>query len=138
MTQSGASNFDAVQDAEKKDISESRQKGTIRYSQRYGQGTPDGKLLYLKASLTGHEPADVLEYHSNHSGFPHQSTADQWFDESQFKSYRLLGQYVAEKALEPDGLEAHCLCEEFFRELFSRLFSVPPGGEGGPDIGVTV
>jgi hypothetical protein len=51
-------------------------------------------LLYLKSSLTGDEPADVLEYHSREPLFPHQSTGDQWFDESQFESYRRLGLHI--------------------------------------------
>src|SRR5262249_41150452 len=57
--------------------------------------TPDGApsmtgfLLYIKASMTGDEPSDVLEYQQLHPEFPHQTTADQWFDESQFESYRL-------------------------------------------------
>ncbi|HET9181110.1 MAG TPA: patatin-like phospholipase family protein [Candidatus Angelobacter sp.] len=54
-----------------------------------------GKLLYIKASLTGDEPGDVLEYRLRHQVFPHQSTVDQFFDESQFESYRALGQHIA-------------------------------------------
>jgi hypothetical protein len=64
--------------------------GDIRY--------PDGQmwtLVYLKASLTGDEPTDVLEYGTRQHAFPHQSTADQFFDESQFESYRKLGVHVA-------------------------------------------
>jgi hypothetical protein len=57
----------------------------------------DGILVYLKASLTGDEPADVLNYHRQHPDFPHQTTADQWFTESQFESYRRLGQHVVLK-----------------------------------------
>jgi hypothetical protein len=56
---------------------------------------PNGLLVYLKSSLTENDPADVAEYAANHHGFPHQSTADQWFDESQFESYRRLGYHVA-------------------------------------------
>jgi len=54
-----------------------------------------GKLLYIKTSLTGDEPGDVLEYRLRHHVFPHQSTLDQFFDESQFESYRALGQHIA-------------------------------------------
>jgi len=54
-----------------------------------------GKLLYIKTSLTGDEPGDVLEYRLRHQVFPHQSTLDQFFDESQFESYRALGQHIA-------------------------------------------
>jgi len=54
-----------------------------------------GKLLYIKTSLTGDEPGDVLEYRLRHQVFPHQSTLDQFFDESQFESYRTLGHHIA-------------------------------------------
>jgi hypothetical protein len=67
----------------------------------YAEGPP-GTLVYLKSSLTGDdEPADVLGYHKKVPRFPHESTADQWFDESQFESYRRLGYHIAEKALTP-------------------------------------
>jgi hypothetical protein len=60
-----------------------------------------GKLVYLKSSLTGDEPADVLGYHNCVPQFPHESTADQWFEESQFESYRALGYHIASKTLAP-------------------------------------
>src|SRR5207253_165927 len=47
-----------------------------------------GYLFYLKAILTGDEPSDVTEYQTRFPEFPHQSTADQFFSESQFESYR--------------------------------------------------
>jgi 8-oxo-dGTP pyrophosphatase MutT (NUDIX family) len=47
----------------------------------------------------GDEPADVAGYADLHPKFPHESTADQWFSESQFESYRRLGEYTIEKAL---------------------------------------
>ena len=59
-----------------------------------------GWILYLKSSLTGDEPADVIEYRSQFKEFPHQSTADQFFSESQFESYRRLGYHVLRSAFE--------------------------------------
>ena len=53
-----------------------------------------GMLLYVKPSLTGNEPADVLNYRNTDKNFPHQSTADQFFDETQFESYRKLGFHI--------------------------------------------
>ncbi len=70
--------------------------GTINYPERPGD---PGWLLYLKSSLTGDESPDVLEYRQRDKTFPHQSTGDQWFDESQFESYRTLGYHVAQTAL---------------------------------------
>jgi len=64
----------------------------VRY--RDGQ-TPDSLLLLLKPTVTGREPADVLNYHTQRPDFPQQTTADQFFDEAQWESYRLLGQRIA-------------------------------------------
>jgi hypothetical protein len=60
-----------------------------------------GYLVYLKASLTGDEDTAVQQYHSGHLDFPHQSTANQFFTEDQFESYRLLGRHIAQTALRP-------------------------------------
>jgi hypothetical protein len=76
--------------------------GTIHYGQ-VDPGAKDGTLVYLKASLSGDEMADILNYYREHPDFPHQSTADQWFTESQFESYRRLGQHIVEWLLDPLG-----------------------------------
>ncbi len=60
-----------------------------------------GVLVYIKSSLTGEEPADVTEYAASHPDFPHHTTADQWFGESEFESYRKLGYHVATTTFEP-------------------------------------
>jgi hypothetical protein len=52
---------------------------------------PVGTIIYFKSSLTGNESADVKNYKKAHDEFPHESTVDQWFSESQFESYRQLG-----------------------------------------------
>ncbi len=50
-----------------------------------------GVLVYVKSSLPAALPADIENYRRTNPGFPHQSTGDQWFDESQFEAYRRLG-----------------------------------------------
>jgi len=50
-----------------------------------------GDLIYIKSSLLEDENTAVLEYLSEHPEFPHESTADQFFTENQFESYRKLG-----------------------------------------------
>ncbi len=65
----------------------------------YGADQAKGTLLYLKATLTGDEPEDLLNYAARCTEFPHQSTGDQWFDESQFESYRRLGLHMVEAVL---------------------------------------
>jgi hypothetical protein len=57
----------------------------------------DGELIYIKPMFLGNEPPDVASYHASFSAFPHQSTAEQWFDESQTESYRMLGQHTIDE-----------------------------------------
>jgi hypothetical protein len=51
-------------------------------------------ILILKPSLAGDEPIDVLHYRSQKPDFPNESTADQYFDEAQWESYRALGHHI--------------------------------------------
>jgi hypothetical protein len=44
--------------------------------------------------LTGDEPADVLNFRNQHPMFPNETTLNQFFTESEFESYRRLGQHV--------------------------------------------
>ena len=55
-----------------------------------------GYIVYIKPTMTGDEPQDVLESLRRVPEFPHQTTADQWFGESQFESYRKLGMHIAD------------------------------------------
>lgn len=52
-------------------------------------------VLYLKASMTGDEAADLAGYQAAHPDFPDESTSDQFFDEAQWESYRHLGEHVS-------------------------------------------
>jgi len=61
---------------------------------RYGEGST-GTLIYLKATVTGDEPLDVLAYRAGRPAFPHESTAEQFFSEPQFEAYRALGYHIA-------------------------------------------
>lgn len=66
--------------------------GTIHY-ENADLNAPTGRIIYIKASLTGDEPTDVQNYKKTCDAFPHESTIDQWFSESQFESYRKLGHH---------------------------------------------
>lgn len=77
--------------------------GTIEYPEsRYSDEAPEtaaarkarvGRLLYIKPSYFGPLPVDVRSYAEVSKAFPHESTADQFFSESQFESYRRLGYF---------------------------------------------
>jgi hypothetical protein len=64
--------------------------GTIRYP----SGAVGG-VLYIKTAMTPGLPGDIVNYHKEHPAFPNDSTLNQWFTESQFESYRRLGQESA-------------------------------------------
>jgi hypothetical protein len=63
----------------------------VRYD---GNPAQDSVLLLVKPTLTGDEPTDVMNYRSSHRAFPQEPTADQFFDEAQWESYRRLGQLI--------------------------------------------
>jgi hypothetical protein len=103
--------------------------GSIRYSHVDADGV-DGTLLYIKPAIVGSENADVLNYRKAHPDYPHQSTADQWFDEAQFESYRALGYHVTRSALaqaaavakSADGRhDIEALCAELMRLHAGRI-----------------
>jgi hypothetical protein len=70
--------------------------GTIVYP---GQKA-EGLLLYIKSSLTSDEPGDVLGMKAQDKDFPHDTTLNQFFNESMFESYRALGQHMFEFVME--------------------------------------
>jgi hypothetical protein len=69
-----------------------------------GHSAPSA-LLYLKATLTGDEEAEILDYQRQHPRFPHQSVRDQSLDEAQWESYRQLGQHCASPLFRDAGVE---------------------------------
>src|SRR5206468_3742579 len=60
----------------------------------------EGILLYLKPTIMGNEPVELKHYAEANPTFPHQSTADQLFDEKQFEAYRELGFFTMNGMLE--------------------------------------
>lgn len=72
--------------------------GDIRYGEADGGNSQDGLLLYFKSGLHGTEPMSVLSYAIAHGTFPHETTLNQFFSESQFESYRMLGYEIADRA----------------------------------------
>ena len=80
--------------------------GTIRYScvdkssKNDKDALYDGVLIYIKPALIGQEPRDILNYHRDSPTFPEETIVDQWFSESQFESYRALGNHMIQKICE--------------------------------------
>lgn len=121
--------------------------GRIRYDLVDPKATP-GILVYVKPSLTGDEPTDVLQYRERNSDFPHDPTMNQFFTESRFESYRALGQHVADavfakacadvkedkardvktgiKRPASPAVEHGRWCLDFFTSLVRQWYALPP------------
>jgi hypothetical protein len=63
-------------------------------------------IVWIKPGLNGSEPQDVIEYAVANGSYPQQPTADQFFDEAQWESYRKLGSWIGESLFRTrDGRE---------------------------------
>lgn len=68
---------------------------TILYPAAEGEPAATGRLLYIKSYLPEEAPVELLACKVRREDFPHESTANQFFTESAFESYRHLGNYLA-------------------------------------------
>ena len=89
----------------------------ITYPERDGKGSESGQLVYIKPWLPPEAPAELHAFAALKQSFPHASTADQFFTESDFESYRRLGEYLVDQILKgvlPDD-------DATLEQLFDRL-----------------
>jgi hypothetical protein len=81
-----------------------------------------GWILYIKLAMLGTESSYVLDYRRENPRFPHQTTADQFFDEAQFEAYRKLGETAAMSFLSDRyRTENVSGCGEWFQGLAGYL-----------------
>jgi hypothetical protein len=93
--------------------------GRIHYPSREGRSEETlGRIIYIKPMIRGDETPDVRSYHLDHEAFPHESTGDQSFDESQTESYRMLG-FQTVNDMFPDDWPGGTL-EDLYKHLRSR------------------
>ena len=85
--------------------------GQVRYP-----GGLQGLILYIKPVLQPGLPADVRHYAKTNGAFPHESTGDQFFSESQFEAYRALGQHQMTQIVAPLARTPASIAD-----LFARL-----------------
>jgi hypothetical protein len=76
---------------------------TIQYAPGRDGKSVEGTLIYIKATMVRDLPTDIYSYKSAHSAFPHEPTADQFFDEVQVEAYRELGYYLGWQMLEANA-----------------------------------
>lgn len=75
--------------------------GEIDYQTAPGgdQSCENGYILYIKPGYHGTESAGVVAYATANASFPHESTGDQFFSESQLESYHVLGFEIMDAVL---------------------------------------
>jgi hypothetical protein len=91
---------------------------------RYPESRTTGRLIYLKPCAPPDMPMDVRSYFNAHPSFPHDSTAEQFFTESEFESYRQLGQTEALKLMRGAATLEGCF------EAADRWLRQPLNAEG--------
>jgi hypothetical protein len=93
----------------------------------------DGVLIYVKPCFYGREPRDVFNYALGHPEFPHEPTSDQWFSESQFESYRSLGEHIGHELFKSERVL------DLLRGVYPETRQREPEGQvEGPRINTTV
>src|SRR6185369_1377802 len=72
--------------------------------------------------------------------FPHESTADQWFSESQFESYRVLGSHIMEQLTESPGAQRPADFDAFRASVddYMRGASIAGASPGATESGVAL
>jgi hypothetical protein len=93
----------------------------------FHQENQEGLLVYIKPSLTGDEPPDLLNYAAQHLTFPHESTLNQFFTESQFESYRALGYHCARETFQRVIAQTNAMCSncDLFKQLYDSWYPPP-------------
>lgn len=96
-----------------------------------GGGQAECALLwYVRATLTPDSPARLLAIRERDRDFPNHSTLDQFFDEEQFESYRLLGHFAAERIAEARAELSELMVRAPDLESFSA--AVANGSDASP------
>ncbi len=72
----------------------------------YGGQAQQGKLIYIKTTLSKNLCADIHGYKRAHPDFPDQTTVDQFFDEVQFEAYRELGRQIVRNMMDDPEVKA--------------------------------
>lgn len=62
---------------------------------------PSTQIVVIKPRVTRDVPVDICQYADVQPTFPQQTTADQFFDEAQWESYRALGYHLGSKVFNP-------------------------------------
>jgi hypothetical protein len=87
-------------------------------------------IIVIKPRLIEGAPADVLEYAKESETFPQETTADQFFKEGQWESYRRLGVALC-AGLAPPRLDNEAAPAGFFPSLRERIIRAAKANRPG-------
>ncbi len=105
----------------------------------YPEATNDeehGVILYIKPCFLGGRitNAGVRNYATANADFPHQSTGDQWFSESQLESYRALGFEMMDSVLNQIARHPTCPPDPKLADIFAALASMSAPAAPAPGV----
>ncbi len=93
--------------------------GRIHYSEVDENGM-DRFLLYIKPAIYGTEPADIQNYARANPAFPHESTGNQMYSETQFENYRALGFHEVSVIAPNRASKSRIGLKEMFRQVYEE------------------
>jgi hypothetical protein len=67
----------------------------IKYPATDEHDPTEGYLIYMKSTMTGDEPLELRQFKKFEPQFPHNPTADQFYDPVRFDAYVELGYHIA-------------------------------------------
>ena len=122
-------------DKDKRDNPKYCATGRIFYSDVDGAGAPVGEFVYIKPVFYGGEPHDIYNYAMTNEAFPHESTGDQWFSESQFESYRALGSFAVTQICDEKKPAEVNTVAEFIKQAqdYVQKGQAPPAKNAAPE-----
>jgi hypothetical protein len=95
--------------------------GIIEYPATEDNPAMTGQIVYIKPVISNNEPPDIFNYYKTNDAFPHEPTSDQWFNESQFESYRMLGFHTIKDLV---NFEWECSSLEQFQRKIETTLSI--------------
>ncbi len=93
------------------------------------------RIVVVKPRLIESVPLDVAQYAGAHPTFPNESTAQQFFDEAQWESYRRLGVAIGRTVFGLDGAHRAEYADALWRTLRWWIPERPSTGTPGPTRG---
>jgi hypothetical protein len=99
-----------------------------------GKPAPDGVLLYVKPAVFDGDPVDARNYRAQREEFPHESTSDQFFSETQFESYRALGLQTMDEIWNATGVKSNgkASLEDLISRARTRILQSAAGLKSSP------